>query len=179
MLDLPDKLSLLQLCLLIARAAQKDSLGWWEDDSLTQAGGYVLNRLFPTDPIEAGRKLALEAAKTRYQAAIKGEDKLLHLFHLDETGEIEHGLHGLRLSEVDVPTEPITSLDVLRQSLIALVGEPPQFQIISERENHRLEIKPHSPVSNPVILSLAKIFCWATLEGKPGQPVFPYITMRL
>jgi hypothetical protein len=178
-LDVPDKLGLLSLRLLIARAAQKDSLGLWEDDSLTQAGSYLLDRLFLADPIEAGRMLALEAARTRYQAAFNGEDTVLHLFHLDKTGEVEHGLQGIRLTNVPVPSEPITTQDALRQNLLELTGEPPKFHIVGERANHRFEISVIPSIGNISILNLAKVLAWATLEGKPGQPIFPYISMNL
>lgn len=176
MLDPLQKQALLQLRLLIARAAQKDSLNWWEDDSLTQAGSYLLERLFLADPGEAGRKLALAAAKTRYQAAFNGEDSVLHLFRLDMTGEIEYGLQGVRLAGIPLPADPIASLDDLRQDLLEMTGQVPQFKILGERAHHRIEIGLKEPVAKLSVLDIAKTLAWAALEGKPGQPIFPYIT---
>ncbi len=176
MLNAEENIALLGLRLLIARAAQKDSLNWWEDDSLTQAGGFLLERLFFTDPGEAGRKLALEAAKTRYQAAFNGQDTAMHLFRLDKTGEIEHDLQGIHLSDIPLSLEPIATSDDLQQKLLALTGTKPQFQVVGERANHRLEIGLKIPIAKLAILDAAKTLAWASLEGKPGQPIFPYMT---
>lgn len=178
MLDIEEKNTLLGLRLLIARAAQKDSLSWWEDDSLTQAGGYLLERLFLADPGEAGRKLALEAAGTRYQAAFNGEANALHLFRLDKTGEVEHSLQGIRLSDIAVEPNPIPTIDGLRQALLALTGQPQPFQVIGERADHRLEIGLKTPTARLSVLEIAKMLAWASLEGQPGQPIFPYIALH-
>ncbi len=179
MLDVEGKNTLLGLRLLIARAAQKDSLGWWEDDSLTEAGHYLLERLFLVNPEEAGRKLALEAARTRYQAAFNRDAAALHLFHLDKTGEIEHRLQGICLADIQPPKEPLLTMDALRQKLFELAGHPLKFQIVGERANHRLEIRIHGASGKTPILDVAKTLAWASLEGKPGQPIFPYTTFIL
>ena len=94
MLDASESKLILSLQLLIARAAQKDSLMWWEDDALTPSGKYLLDRLFFFDADEAGRKLAMEAAKVRYRAAFGAENNVLHLFHLDQTGDVEYSCQG-------------------------------------------------------------------------------------
>ncbi|HNT24174.1 MAG TPA: BrxE family protein [Anaerolineales bacterium] len=177
MLEVEEKKALLSLRLLICRAAQKDSLAWWEDESLTPAGGYLLDRLFLTDPGEAGRKLALEAARTRYQAAFNGSSEAMHLFRLDQTGDIEHGLHGIRLLDVSLSPDPITTLDDLQQKLLALIGQKPQYQIVGERAERRLEIRLKSPIVKPQVLEAAQALAWACLEAKQGQPIFPYITL--
>jgi hypothetical protein len=174
-LDSQGKVTLLSLQYLISRAAQKDSLNWWEDDSLTQAGGYLLERLFPTNPKEAGLKLALEAAKTRYQAAFQGENAALHLFRLDKTGEIEHSLIRSRLTDIPVSLEPIGSIETLRQKLFDLTGPSPTYQVLGEHANHRVEIR-LDPSIKPTNLTIAQALTWACLEGIPGKPVFPYIT---
>jgi len=179
MLDVKEKNTILGLRLLVARAAQKDSLNWWEDDSLTQSGDYLLERLFLTDPGEAGRKLALEAARTRYQAAFNGDDSAIHLFHLDRTGDVEYDLLGIRLVDIPIPSEPMPTRDMLRQSLLDLTGQPPQFKIVGERADHRLEIGMQHTVGRVSVVNIAAALAWASLEGKPGQPVFPYITSSL
>ena len=180
MLDLETKQTILCLRLLIARAAQKDSLNWWEDDSLTPAGSFLLERLFLADPGEAGRKLALEAARTRYQAAFNGDGAAaLHLFRLDKTGEVEYGLQDVLLTNIQVPSEPITTIDTLRQKLLELTGQPLKYQIVGERTNRCLEIGLKNPTEKLSILDIAKTLAWASLEGNPGQPIFPYITSIL
>ena len=80
MLDNSEIERIIQLRLLIARAAQKDSLHWWEDESLTQAGVFLVERLFIMDASETARKLAIEAARTLYRMAFGDDRKKLHLF---------------------------------------------------------------------------------------------------
>jgi len=179
MLDVKEKNTILGLRLLVARAAQKDSLNWWEDDSLTRSGSYLLERLFLVDLSETGRKLALEAAKTRYQAAFNRVDSVIHLFRMDKTGDVEHNLQGMRLENIPIPSEPIPSLDALRLHLLALTGQPPQFQVVGERADHRLEIGMQHMIGKVSILDIANTLAWASLEGKPGQPIFPYIISSL
>jgi hypothetical protein len=171
--------TILGLQLLIARAAQKDSLIWWEDDSLTASGRYLLDRLFIINPEEAGRKLAVEAARVRYLAAFGGENNALHLFHLDQTGEIELSLQGIDLSSIPVPADAIKSVEDLRRLLLELVGSPIKYQIVEERSNHRLEIKLGEKSPGPGVLQIVKTLAWAILESKPGKPIFPYIQQVL
>jgi hypothetical protein len=175
MLDTKDGELILGLQLLIARAAQKDSLSWWEDDSLTPSGLYLLERLFFVDPNEAGRKLALEAARVRHQAAFGAEKNVLHLFHLDQTGEIELYLQGISLSPLSIPLEPVKTTENLRQLLLEKNGSHMDYQVIGERPNNRLEIKIGGAHSRPDVIHFAKTLAWATLEGSSGKPVFPYI----
>lgn len=179
MLEVPDRKLILNLQLLIARAAQKDSLNWWEDDALTPAGNYLLERLFIVKPDEVGRRLALEAAKVRYQAAFGNEKNVVHLFHLDQTGEVEYKLQGINLSNIMVPVEPIKSMDALRHALLKLVGSPMKYQVIGERSNNRLEIKMGDTHSIFDIIHIVNALAWATLKSEPGKPRFPYIQATL
>jgi hypothetical protein len=74
---------ILSLRLLIARAANADSLAWWDDESLTPHAGFLLERLFPRAPSLAARSLALRAALARHQAACAHHEGALHLYRLD------------------------------------------------------------------------------------------------
>jgi predicted nucleic acid-binding protein len=53
------------IALLVARAGQKDSLSWWDDESLTDAGRFALSKIFPRNPGRAALRLAFESAKGR------------------------------------------------------------------------------------------------------------------
>jgi len=53
---------ILDLCLLIARAGEQDSLGWWNSHALTDQGQWALRRLYPRYAAHAGTRLAIEAA---------------------------------------------------------------------------------------------------------------------
>jgi hypothetical protein len=174
MLDAHERNLILTFQLLIARAAQKDSLKWWEDDALTPSGKYLLERLFLVDADEASRKLAIEAAKVRFQAAFGNENNVLHLFHLDQTGDVEHSLQGINLSSIPVPSESIQSIDDLRQMLLEHVGSPMKYQVVGERSSNRLEIKRGEAHSKSDLIHIVKTLAWATLESEPGKPVFPY-----
>lgn len=179
MLDLTETKTILNLQLLIARVAQKDSLNWWEDDSLTPSGKYLLERLFVVNPDEAGRKLALEAARVRYQAAFGTGNNVLHLFHLDQTGDVDLSLQGVGLPTIKVPSEAIQSMDDLRSLLLDQVGSPLKYQALRERSNNRLEIKMAGATSKPELIDIVKTLAWATLESEPGKPIFPYIQATL
>jgi len=175
MLDSQTTITILALQLLIARAAQKDSLSWWEDDSLTPSGKYLLERLFMVDPDEVGRRLALEAARVRYRAAFGEDRKALHLFRLDQTGEVEFDLREVNLSTIPLSSAAIQTIDSLRRLLLEQVGSPMSYEVVGERFSNRWEIKLKDKSLKPDLVQIVKTLAWATLEGEPGKPVFPYI----
>jgi hypothetical protein len=170
-----EKQVILSLQLLIARAAQKDSLSWWEDDSLTPSGMFLLERLFVVNPGKTGRALALEAARVRYQAAFGVDNNFIHPFHLDQDGTIAFSLQDFDLSVISFPPDPIISIDALRQQLLDQAGSPLEYQVLGERSNNRLEIKIKSSTTPPTLVDTVKTLTWASLEGQPGKPVFPFI----
>src|SRR5260370_42209248 len=51
-----------RLALLVVRAGARDSLGWWEDEALTEAGAFALRRIFPRDPRRVAGGVAVWAA---------------------------------------------------------------------------------------------------------------------
>lgn len=179
MLEASESELILRLQLVIARAAQKDSLRWWEDDSLTPSGKFLLERLFIVDAEEAGRKLAVEAAKVRFQAAFGDKNNALNLFHLDQAGEVEHALQGIRLSSIPIPADPILSMEDLRRVLLEQVGSPLKYQVLGARSNSRLEIKIENLPTKFDLNPIAKTLAWAMLEGEPGKPIFPYIRQTI
>jgi hypothetical protein len=97
MLDLTEINTILGHQLLIARAAQKDSLNWWENGSPTPSGQYFLERLFSININTTGRRQALEPAKVRHQAAFGSVNSSLDLFRLDQTAAIELSLQRANL----------------------------------------------------------------------------------
>ena len=101
--------------------------------------------------------------------------KAVHLFRLDSRREIKPSLHEISISNLDIPLDPITSLDVLRELLLQMIGTEPQYHVIAERGDHRIEIRPHKKIPQADVIRLAQTLAWATLEGKPGAPVFPFI----
>jgi hypothetical protein len=58
------------LALLVVRAGARDSLGWWEDEALTEAGAFALRRIFPRDPRRVAVRLAFRAARERHSGVL-------------------------------------------------------------------------------------------------------------
>lgn len=177
MINAETRTGIVTLRLLIARAAQKDSLQWWEDESLTQAGGFLVDRLFIMDAPEIARKLAIEAATTRYEMSFGPDKSKLHLFRLDQTGHVELDLKFIRYLNFELPSVPITSLEDLRKKLDTLTPKRMQYTVISEGLNNQLEIQIKGFSRKTPILELSQTLAWAMLEGSYGKPLFPYIQL--
>lgn len=162
----------LTLRLLIARAANNDSLAWWDDESLAPHAGFLLERIFPTAPALAARSLALAAASARHQAACP--EGALHLYRLDADNQDELALRFAPLLPIPVPEEPIATVDELRQHLLDLTGEPMPYTV-ARRNAHRLQVEiPSCPPGASPLAHRARTLAWAYLEGSPGEPVLPH-----
>jgi hypothetical protein len=165
--------TILGLRLLVARAANRDSLAWWDDESFTTHAGFLLERIFPMAPPLAARSLALAAALARHQAACTERD--LHLYRLDPDNQDKLTLRFAPLLPIPVPEEPITTLETLRQHLLNLTGETVPYIIVRETGAHGLQIEPlPCPPGVSPLAHRARTLAWAYLEGAPGEPVFPF-----
>lgn len=174
--DQGDLHTILRLRLLIGRSANRDSLAWWDDESLTASADFLMQRLFPFAPPLAARSLALYAALARHQNACAGIEGAQHLYRLDADNADGLALRDAALLAVPYPEAPITTMDALQDHLTALLGQPGQFKIIQHRNGGALQIAiPPGPTSVSTMLHRAKSFAWAYLEGAPGQPVFPFV----
>ena len=131
--DQGDLQTILRLRLLIARAANRDSLAWWDDEALTAPAGFLLERLFPVAPPLAARSLALRAAFARHEGACTDIGGALHLYRLDADNADGLALRTVPLLPVPYPEAPITTTDALREHLIALLGQPTQVKIVQRR----------------------------------------------
>ena len=167
--------TILGLRLLVARAANKDSLAWWDDESLTTHAGFLLERIFPMAPPLAARSLALAAALARHQAACPANNRALHLYRLDPDNQDKLALRFVPLLPIPVPETPIATLEALRQHLLDLTGAPASYTIIRRTEAHGLQIEaPPGPPGVSPLAHRARTLAWAYLEGTPGEPVFPF-----
>jgi hypothetical protein len=163
------------LRLLIARAANTDSLAWWDDDSLTPAADYVLDRLFPMAPPLAGKSLALRAALTRHRAACP--ESALHLYRLDADSRDELALRFAPLLPIPVPDAPIATMEGFHEHLLELVKEPQPYTVVRPTISDGLLIEiPPVPTGTSPMLHRAKTLAWAYLEGTRDTPVFPFCT---
>ena len=165
--------TILTLRLLIARVANPDSLGWWDDEALTPSADFVLKRLFPMAPGLAGRSLALQAALTRHNAVCPAN--ALHLYHLDSDNYDTLALRGARLGSVPLVTAPVTTLQGLREVLEKVTEGPYSYTVRNKALNGCLLIECLRPPANiHPFVHRSKMLAWAYLEGKPNAPVFPY-----
>jgi hypothetical protein len=170
-----DVYTILALRLLLGRAANKDSLSWWDDESLTPHAGFLLERIFLLAPALAARSLALSAAAARHRAAFASHDDALHLYRLDLDSQDALALRSVPLLSIPLPQEPLPSIDALRQELLDLLGRPAPYTPVRRTEASGLQIEiPPAPTYISPLLHRAKTLAWAYLEGAPHEPVFPF-----
>jgi hypothetical protein len=165
--------TILRLRLLVARAAQPDSLNWWNDRSLTPEGSYVAERLFWMRPRLAAAKIAMVSGQARLWDAVQHTPDTVHLFDLGEM--IEHELRLFPLGEAMIPAAPFTSVAQLRTDIGRLIGDQVGYQVLRRDESRAIEIR---AVSEQVVRLLVLWACACALafcEGDIGQPVFPYL----
>lgn len=175
-LSAEDTQLILHLRLLIARAANKDSLAWWDDESLAGHSAYLLNRIFPIAPQTAARSLALRAALSRHEAVCASEPNALHLFRLDAANKDDLAARQVALATVSLSLEPIYTIDKLRAKLTQLTGESRSYKRVRLTGNQGLLIEiPAAPPGVSPWRHRAQTLASAYLEGEPGQPVFPFI----
>lgn len=171
--------AILALRLLIARAANTDSLAWWEDESLTPHAAFVLERTFPMAPPLAARSLALTAALARHQAACSAHNDAVHLYHLDADGQDKLALRDFSLLPIAVPQEPIETIAALQQHMVALIGGPWPCTALRRTDARGLQIQiPSSPDRASPLFHRARTLAWAYLQGAPEEPVFPFFLER-
>jgi len=172
-LDISTVMLFLQIRLTITRAAQKDSLNWWDDEALTTEGAFVLDRIFPIAPSLAAKNLALSAAAARHQTAFVEIDSPIHLFRLDHRrNDYLTWRHNRLVRDLDF-SAPIPDLDSLRQRLLMLIGREPEYHVIGRRmPTGALRI--HAAASS-TMTEKAGVLAFAYLEGELGQPIFPFL----
>ena len=167
-------LQLMELRIIIARAGQNDCLRWWEDESLTPNGVYLLERIFPGAPAISGRNLALSASAARHHAALEHLGDVTHLFRISRINADQLAMRDLRYHIFERVSHSIADLNALRQILLEIIGTEPKFEVIGTlSQNGGLQIRLSEPTLD--VGERANALAWAYLESKPGQPVFPYI----
>jgi len=169
-----DAQTILALRLLIARAAQNDSLAWWDDSSLTAPARFMLYRLFPMVPPVAGRSLAIRAASRRHTDACEAIPRAVHLYRLDLDNRDRLALRYVLPIHTPVPEKPIRDMAQLRQHLLALLRDPMPYTVVHRSENLLQINVPPPPPATSLLLHRAQTLAWAYLEGAPGHPVFPF-----
>lgn len=163
-----------QLQLLIARAAQVDSLAWWDDNALSDPGAFLLQRVFPYAPHAAAKKLAIKAASARHAALFGDQPQVVHLFNIQDEDNPFDRREQIVDFELGELARPITSLQELRQHLTQISDPPAWASYGSPHANRSLEIAVRKEAPSEIEYALG--LAWGYLEGNPSQPVFPYLT---
>ncbi|MFT4037637.1 MAG: BrxE family protein [Thermomicrobiales bacterium] len=163
-----DLSQILALRLLIARAAASDSLFWWDDESLTEAGLAMASRLFARQPALAVMRLSQRAASARHRAALGHLPGAVHLFHLGD--EVELLLDdAFEAYDEDLPPAMPTR-EALHDALVQWeAGEAP---LIRQRADAMIELQ---SAGEGTALAQARTLAAGYLYGDRARVVFPYL----
>jgi hypothetical protein len=160
-----------KVVLLILRAGQKDSLGWWDDESLTDAGRYAFDKLFPRNPRYLAVRLAFSAAKERHQGMLKAAriDTSVTIWDLAEP--IMESFQGI------LPTSlhPIRTVEEFRQQLIHLLPSVRDVQIPAPDKTGLLDLSPRMNAKRQHRIDFIELLATGYLSGGVGNPVFPFL----
>jgi len=165
------------LAIVVARAGCADSLGWWDDESLTEAGLFGLKRLFPRSYQAAAVRLALRAAQTRHDGILArlGIAGVRHLFNLPTPVSADLGVPDHETLPAGIWT-PIPDRETLRARLQAAAGDLPALSIKSSVSLEGF-IDLSAQVQEPTAGSgdIARILASGYLLGDKGKLVLPFV----
>src|SRR5262249_50273623 len=136
---------------------------------------FLFERLFPFNPQSTATRLALVAAVARHSAAFEPIGKCLHLFSFDEPLD-EAGTLDFAYDDSQFAARAISSRAEFQQHLLQITGQPRSYSVVERRYDVALHIRlREQPDGMSLLLWQAQTLAWAYLEGKPNEPVFPYI----
>jgi len=165
-----DLATILRLRAAVCRAAQGDSLRWWDDESLTPYARVILDPLFPRTAPSAAIKIAFEAARLRYRAAFAAANaRVRHLFSLDD--ETEMSLVDAEPAGVAPSEGPIADAEAFR---LVLGADWRDYDVMDRGAAGLLEIRPRDGSLTDSV-EMARALASAHAEGGSGAPVFPFI----
>lgn len=164
-----------KLALLIVRAGEHDSLKWWDDEALTEAGLFALSRTFPRNPRQAAVRLAFLAASERHRgvlhpAGVRGAATLL-----DFAGEDLAATQERASIMTAVRAEPITSVDQLRVLLQGLAPEIVALELPAPSADGLLDLTNLVGRTRPGPQARSALLAAGYLQGQVGKPVIPYL----
>jgi len=157
-----------RIALLVARAGQKDSLAWWDDESLTEAGRFALTKIFPRNPARAALRLAFESAKGRH-AGVLAAARVTQVTTLLDLAEpfVEE------LSSDSNPwSAPIVSAEDLRRQLLLLAPDAGTLTLPTPDLAGLLDL---TSCDAQTELHKATTLAAGYLLGQKGKPVFPFM----
>lgn len=164
--------TILRLRLLIARAAQRDSLAWWEDESLVPEADLLLARLFPRTPRRAAHRLALQAARARHTAVLRDHPMACHLFALGDEEEFRLDDVLADGADLGVAATPIRTRSQLADELRALGPEPPPSLGPAVGRGGQLDLG--GEVAELPLVDRALALAWAYTRAEAPGAAYPF-----
>lgn len=178
---------LIRLRLIVARAGEKDGLGWWESEALSDAGRFVLKRLFPRSRDWAAVELALEAAQVRHRRLVGERPGAVTLFALGDATERVIGaeLRRLRGAGAGPEASPVmSSIEDLRSALRERGGlgqddfDGAELQRMLVLQGIELaQLGRRQLADRGAILGIARTLAAAYTLSEPGSLTVPYFQM--
>lgn len=175
---------ILTLRTIVARAGEKESLGWWDSDALSSAGSYILQRLFPRSAAWAGIRLAIEAATIRHRATL-GDQPALSLFRLGEEwdslvkGRLEQSYDRVKppsiSGSVQSPTELRAVLEECGDFNLGNWAAPDLLELFESRTIEVGQVRDPRSLSPEEMIRWTSILAASYATGEKGRLVVPYI----
>lgn len=167
-----DSIRILQLRLTVARAAQRDSLSWWDDAVLTPEADLLLRRLFPRSGTHAAWTLALRAARARHEVVLAAWPHAHHLFSFGV--DVENHLDEIMRARktVDTPPNPIRSRAELATELRAIATEPTTLSVQTTESDRTIQLG--DEVTSLPDVDRAIALAWAYTVPDTASLVVPF-----
>jgi hypothetical protein len=162
---------ILRLRLAVARAGQRDSLAWWQDETLTPGADLLLGRLFPRSAARAALKLGLLAARARHDLVLGEQPGVRHLFDLGDEVEQELEMTLRNRPPVEVRRDPIRSREDVAAVLRAIVADP-TVSASPTRVGQALRLG--DDVQDLPLAQRASALAWAYTVSDAGSLVVPF-----
>jgi hypothetical protein len=163
------------LALLIIRAGENDSLRWWDDESLSEAGLFALSKILPRNPRAAAVRLAYLAARERHRgilaaAGVRGATTLLDFAEPALATPQESAFLVTAVRD-----EPVTSMDQLRTRLHELASEVTTIEMPAPSGEGLLDLSDFVGRASPGPQGRPALLAAGYLQGQVGKPVIPYL----
>lgn len=163
--------SALALALLVMRAGAKDSLDWWDDWALTEAGSYALARIFPRNPGRIALRLAFRAARERHAGALAAGGVRAGTTLFDLTEPLVESIS----STVPAAYGPIASMEEFCRRLVALAPGLEGLSLPRPDASGLLDLTALLGRHREAPASLAATLAAGYLGAQKGRPVFPFV----
>jgi hypothetical protein len=170
-IQIDDSKKMSVLALIILRAGEGDSLKWWDDESLTDAGRLALSRLFPRNAERIAVRLALAGALARQRRVLENAGAAGAITLMDLAADT------LRDQIVDLQlfTKRIESMDELRSMLQRTI---PGSEFTIPRQGSTGTTLDVSEMANQTKGRLPLALVSGYLMGKVGSLVVPFVRRK-